>query len=69
MPFTSLTLNVRVHKKNPFKLSMVALPGAKLFQSVLEFVDAASKGMVGSKEKREANHLPIKVRSRGKESY
>lgn len=28
-----------------------------------------AKGMVGSKEKREANHFPIKVRSRGKESY
>lgn len=28
-----------------------------------------AKGMVGSKEKREANHFPIEVRSRGKESY
>ena len=59
MPFTSLNLNVKVHKKDPFKLSIVALPGAKLFESVLEFVDAASKEMVGSKEKHEANHLPI----------
>ena len=47
VPFTSLNLNVRVHKKYPFKLSIVALLGAKLFQSVLEFVDAASKRKVG----------------------
>lgn len=60
---------MRFHKKDPFKLYIVALPGAKLFQRVLEFVDAVRKGMVGSKEKREANHLPIKVRGSGKESY
>ena len=80
VPFSSLNLNVRVHKKDPF--FVIALPGAKLFESVLEFVDAASKGMVGSKEKREAfetlvkamenctlENFPMKARSSGKESY
>lgn len=76
VPFSSLNLNVRVHKKDPF--FVIALPGAKLFESVLEFVDAACKGMVESKEKREAfetlvkamenctlENFPMKARSSG----